>query len=412
MFPVTNARTPGRRTAVFRGDLKSTMGYGYETRAMASLLPDDFDVFGVDLHPNPNDCDQRFPGQLISDEEVFRLSVMPDRRVSVINNTSPEGYIYFPGAVNIGMFSWETDAIAYKLDWPELIATMDFNWAKTTFHQSCLKHIGIAGGATLVAWPFDFTARQPSTPERLDGLAVTYIECLGDDASGVAVSATTVRRLGVPVLLSVSSMAPRKGLPILLSEWRDHVAAGGEGVLLLKLRPIHNHRLPSDTAAVMADLLRETGYQVGDPVRIAYTLEDLQAEDVRELYRLSDGYVTATYGEGFGGPVVEALILGRPVIAPRHSSLADLLPPGYPLEVECRRLRVGLVGNSPIYPHASSWSLPTRGSLVRAFAAFAGMSQETRHEVMAQARSYAEAFCSQPVVAEALRRFFDGLETR
>ena len=34
------------------------------------------------------------------------------------------------------------------------------------------------------------------------------------------------------------------------------------------------------------------------------------------------------------------------------------------------------------------------------------------HEVMAQARSHAEAFCCRSVVAEALRRFFDGLEMR
>ena len=388
------------------------MGYAYETRATASLLSKDFDVFGVDLHPNPKDCQEHFPGELISDDEVFRLALSHDRHVSIVNNTSPEGYIYFPGAVNIGTFYWETAAMPYGLRWSELITSMDFHWAKTTFHQSFLKHCGLAEEAPLIAWPFDFAARQASTPERLDRITLTYVERLEDDASGLAVSAAAVPRLGAPVLLSVSSMAPRKGLPILLSEWRDHVAAGGAGVLLLKLRPIHNHRLPSDMGTAVADLLKEMGYRVGDLARIAYTFQDLQAEDVRELYRLSDGYVTATYGEGFGGPVVEALVLGRPIIAPRHSSLADLLPPGYPLEVECRHLRVGLAGNSPIYPHASSWSLPVRGSLVRAFAAFANMSQERRHQVMAQARSHAEAFCSGPVVAESLRRFFDGLEMR
>ena len=143
-------------------------------------------------------------------------------------------------------------------------------------------------------------------------------------------------------------------------------------MLLLKLRPIHNHRLRGDGAPAMQTLLAEAGFRPGDGVRIAYTFEDLEAAELRELHRLSDGYVTATYGEGFGGPVVEALILGRPVICaaplqPRRPAAARATR----LEVEVRRRHVGLAGNSPIYPHASSWGLPVRGSLVRAFRDFA-----------------------------------------
>ena len=388
------------------------MGYAYETRAMASLLPPEYDVFGVDLHHNPRDCGEVFPGELISDDEVWRMCAVRDRHVSVVNNTSPEGYIYIPGAVNIGSFYWETDVVVYGLDWPELIGAMDFIWAKSTFQQDLFKRCGASQPVPVVTWPFDFDPMHAGRPELLPQIPLSYVERLEADGGAVATRAAAVAKFGTPLLLSVSSMAPRKGLPILLSEWRDHVAGGGEGVLLLKLRPIHNYRLRGEAAPAMAGLLAEAGFRVGDAVRIAYTFEDLDADELRELYRVCDGYVTATYGEGFGGPVVEALILGRPVIAPRHSSLSDLLPPGYPLEVECRRLHVGLAGNSPIYPHASSWSLPVRGSLARAFTTFAEMSEERRQEVMAQARGHAEAFCSRSVVAEALRRFFDGLELR
>ena len=388
------------------------MGYGYETRALARLLPQGCEVFGVDLHYNPRDGSELFPGELISDDDVSQLCATSDRHVSVVNNTSPEGYVYFPGAVNIGTFYWETDAVARGLDWPEMIAAMDFSWAKSSYQQSLCKRCGVSQPTSVVTWPFDFHSPQASRPELLAALPLSYIGRLEDGAASVSTTAAAVAGFGAPLLLSVSSMAPRKGLPILLSEWRDHVGGGGEGVLLLKLRPIHNHRLRGDTAPAMAELLAEAGFGFGDEVRIAYTFEDLQADQLRELYRLSDGYVTATYGEGFGGPVVEALIAGRPVIAPRHSSLADLLPPGYPLEVEFRYLHVGLAGNPPIYPHASSWGLPVRGALARAFAAFTAMSEQTRHQVMVQARSHAEAFCSQSVVAAALQRFFDGLETR
>ena len=401
-----------RRTVVFRGDLRSTMGYSYETRALAGLLPEDYDVFGVDLHYNPRDGREAFPGELISDEDVLQLCAIHDRQVSVVNNTSPEGYVYFPGAVNIGAFYWETDAIAYGLDWPELIAAMDFHWAKSSFQLDLFRRCGVSQPVPVVTWPFDFEQVHAPRPGLLADLPVNYVERFHPEASSVSRRAAGVARVDEPLLLSVSSMAPRKGLPILLSEWRDYVGQGGEGVLLLKLRPIHNHRLREDEAPAMADLLAEAGFRAGDDVRVAYTFADLEAAELRELYRLCDGYVTASYGEGFGGPVVEALMLDRPVIAPRHSSLADLLPEGYPLEVETLRRHVGLAGNSPIYPHASSWGLPVRGSLVRAFQRFAQMSEQVRSQVAAEARAHAQGFCSREVVAAELLRFFDGLEMR
>ncbi len=364
----------------------------------------------MDLHHNVRDAAQVFPGPLITDKDVTALCARRAEQVIVVNNTSPEGYGYFPGAVNIGAFYWETEAIPYRLDWPEMIAAMDFSWAKSSCQQDFFRRCGITPAPPVITWPFSFEEARVCGPGRLDRLALTYIERLEGTVSPGRTTAAKIGEYGAPLLLSVSSMAPRKGLPILLSEWRDHVALGGRGVLILKLRPIHNHRLHGDKAPDMAELLAEAGFQIGDKVRIAYTFEDLETEDLRSLYRLTDGYVTATYGEGFGGPVVEALILDRPVIAPRHSSLADLLPGGYPLEIECERLHVGLAGNSPIYPHASSWGLPLRGALVRALQAFEGMEADERRQVMEHARRHAEAFCSEAVVAASLQRFFDGLE--
>ncbi len=384
------------------------MGYAYETRALAALLPPDYEVLGVDLHPNPRDNGEVFPGDLVTDKAIAELCADTGRQVSVVNNTSPEGYAYFPGAVNIGLFSWETDAIAYGLNWPELIAAMDFNWAKTTYQQAFLKRCGWMDPVPLIAWPFDFDLQPASQPERLAHVSLSYIDRYSEAPRAMAAAA--VAEVGAPLWLSVSSMAPRKGLPILLSEWRDHVDGGGEGLLMLKLRPIHNHRLDGQGAPDMSEWLAHAGFRAGDRVRIAYTFEDLDVADLRELYRLSDGYVTAAYGEGFGGPVVEALILERPVIAPRHSSFADLLPAGYPLQVETTLRHVGLAGNSLIYPHASSWGLPDRGSLVRALGRFTGMSAETRRRVMEEARRHAQAFCGRPAVAAALLGFFDGLE--
>ncbi len=45
----------------------------------------------------------------------------------------------------------------------------------------------------------------------------------------------------------------------------------------------------------MQAMRAEAGIRSGDPVRIAYTFEDLGAAELRELHRLSDGYATFTY---------------------------------------------------------------------------------------------------------------------
>ena len=402
---------PHRRTAVFRGDLRSITGYGYETRALADLFPAHWDILGVDLHYNPKDSKGAFPGELISDDDVMRLCSRLDRRIYIINNTLPNDYVYFPGAVNISTLSWETDALPPDLNWPEMIGAMDYVWAKSSFHLTLLERCGAAEGAAAITWPFDFDLEAAPTSDALADLSLRYFETFVDDRKKPSTIPYVLERLGSPVLLSVSSLAPRKGLPILLSEWRDYVAAGGAGVLLLKLRPIHNWRVKDEAETLMAELLSDAGFRACDRVQIAYTFEDLDREHLRALYKLCDAYVSSTYGEGFGGPIAEALALGKPVIAPRHSSLSDLLPPGYPLEVECSRHRVALAGNPPIYPHGSSWSLPVRGGLTRAFAAFALMSDARRAEVMRQAREHAKAFCSKPVVAAALRLFFEKVES-
>ena len=134
-----------------------------------------------------------------------------------------------------------------------------------------------------------------------------------------------------------------------------------------------------------------------------YTFEDLGLDDLRALYDMSDAYVTTTFGEGFGGPVVEALAYAKPVIAPRHSSLADLLPPDDPLCVDHVMSRVGLMGNAAIYPHDSTWGVPLRGALVRALRVFEAMSPGERSATAQRTRDHARAFCSRPVVAAALR---------
>ena len=389
-----------RKIVVFRGDLLSSLGFGYYTRALAELVSAEYEVLGVDLHPNPGDNVGRFPGRLVADDELSIIARESASSLCVISLATPEQYVYFPGAVNVGIFPWETDAVSYQLDWPELIMAMDANWSVTSFQQTLLRRHGWTKPSPIIPWPFDFSAgntgdKTVAAPplRRLQALPTST----GDEPPPVA-----IKDLPGPIFLTVSSLAPRKGLPILLSEWRDYLEGGGVGVLALKLRPVHHGDAGDGGFGFLHELMVNAGFYPGSITSIAYTFEDLGYDEVQALYTAADAYVTATYGEGFGGPVLEALLAATPVIAPRHTSLADLLPSDYPLQVAAHSLHVGLTGNSPIYPAASSWWIPERGALRDRMSELAALPHERRREIAAAARRHAQGFCSREAVAASL----------
>jgi glycosyltransferase involved in cell wall biosynthesis len=57
---------------------------------------------------------------------------------------------------------------------------------------------------------------------------------------------------------------------------------------------------------------------------------------LNEMYNAADLYLTTTLGEGWGLPITEAMAAGLPVVAPRHSSLAEIGGEGRAILYECR----------------------------------------------------------------------------
>ena len=391
---------------IIRGDLRSTTGYGHETRALARLLRPRFEILGVDLHHNPLDDSARFPGRLIQDADIAALCEA-GARPFVLNNTPPETFAYFQGATNIGAFYWESDPLPRLRRWPEMICAMDHVWAKTRFDQALIRESGFSRPVPIVTWPFDFDAVETARPETLAGLDVFWIDHMAVGGPAVRRMAE-VRRGARNLFLSVKSLAPRKGLPILLSEWRDYIQSTDDhnDALCLKLKFTHNDKLEADIEQQIAAMLARAGFRDGERVRIAFTAADLTHQQLRALYALSDAYVTTSYGEGFGGPVVESLLTHRPVIAARHTAAEDLLAADHPFLIESRRLHVGLRGNSQIYPNAASWHVPVQGSVVRALQGFADTDAEARIAATRAARAHAAAFCGRAAVQRHLDAFF------
>ncbi|MBB6227805.1 glycosyltransferase involved in cell wall biosynthesis [Polymorphobacter multimanifer] len=109
-----------------------------------------------------------------------------------------------------------------------------------------------------------------------------------------------------PVLLSVGTVEPRKGHDVLLDalDWHWQNDPHSKVKLLVVGRP-------GWKTESLQQRLRTHGEQ-GHRLR---WLESASDELLAELYRSTAGLVSASRGEGFGLPLVEALVHGAPVLA-------------------------------------------------------------------------------------------------
>jgi hypothetical protein len=165
------------------------------------------------------------------------------------------------------------------------------------------------------------------------------------------------------VFLAIQTDTPRKGLPVLSAAWANHVQrVHGRSCLLIKYMSINVSKPPCDCHIEVSAMLRGAFRRVGaaiDHDMHVYIIYDYLSDDVLEaIMQNSRAVVTAAYGEGFGGSVADAIRLGIPVITPRHTALANLLPPDYPYIVNAVPFRGLLKGNLPVYSPSCQWYVP------------------------------------------------------
>ena len=401
-------------TFAIRGDILSTTGYARAARALAGILTEEYHVLGVSIHEDPADQSAVFPGPVLSDADLRKFS--RTNPLVVIHHTTPDHFLPVPGAINIGLFYWETDAIPRKLAWPEHIASMDAIWAPTRFVADFVRGCGFEGPIALIPWAQHFNESTPSLRSATADIEFDFVERLrlkseSDASMWRPTSLDRLRSSGAHVFLAIQSLAPRKGLPILINEWCRYLrgAPHSTAVLLLKLNFRHAHDIGADPRQHLLDLLHRYGIPDGEQVSIGLISRVLSDEEMLQLTARASALVTCSYGEGFGGPIVEAINVGTPVIASRHTGIADLLPSEYPLQYDSRLSRVHLRDLVDVYPPSSSWHVPDSGALAKAISNFDALDLAQRVQIVSDARTHAQAFCSVPVVRNLVRNAVERL---
>ena len=296
-----------RRLLIIRGDLRSRTGIAYDARAKMHLLDNDFDIVGVDVHPDPADRDEPFSYPIISDEEVPERLAKSQHRPVVLHHTPPDDFRGFPGAWNIGCFYWETDVAPRLRQWQAKIALMDAMWAPCSMIAGLIRSMGYAAPIHNIAWPFDFTQARRSDPRLRQSINVRLFGDLAVRDFEIRNSSLAEARLSARNLfVTVQSMAARKGLPILLREWHTHLSEAGNSsdLLILRLAFRHASNLSGSPEADFASMLQNAGFRSGQKTRIGIIAETLSHSELtattlqplRTILQKAESYKRLTFG--------------------------------------------------------------------------------------------------------------------
>jgi glycosyltransferase involved in cell wall biosynthesis len=387
---------------VIRGDLQSHSGHAASSRDFCRVFQGLFDrVVGVDIHYSKHLPFEPFPCPVVSDEEARRLAARADSAL-VLTYTTPDHFARYPNAACVGLTVWETDRLPpahpYRRSWIERINHLDALWVESTHTRDLFKAAGVRVPIRLIPWPvrtspalprglpegfvYDTDRRPPlarvlTHALRLQKLRVNGLrwltEALGARSAtrflhGIRRPSRDLPEPAEQTLVCVAQDVPRKGLLLLLSEWMEFKRRpeAARWSLLFRSYPCKEIR-PVDFVVRFWSYVQALKRQLQVEQAKVYLwgdgLDDAQFE---QLVANTWGCVSASLGEGFCGPAALALALGKPLLAPRHTSFLDLLPDDYPYTFASRPAHVRFV-HSPsaaLYHPASVWHVPEPFALV------------------------------------------------
>jgi glycosyltransferase involved in cell wall biosynthesis len=376
----------GRRPLlIVRGDLRSETGWSRATRALIDAVADDFVlVVGVDVHFHPARSRSDFPHAVVDEAAAAKMSSEVPGAV-VLHAVLPGGILRHAGSVNLGWWFWETDKLPVASDWALKLAALDAMLSPSLWQAAIVRHLLPQLAIRIVRWPHlglveprhvpapacqALTLYRPFARDELRRLQLAPGARRDGDPGAALLAAAT---LPPDILLScrdgyflaVQSDAPRKGLPVLLSEWCRYRADSSRSTgLLVRFSSLDVGLGPTEKLRRFSEIAHDAAR--GDDAKLENVfvlLDEVPRPTLDILYGAATAYVSPSFGEGFGGTLVEAAAEGCPVVAPRHTACGELLPPSYRFAFDTIAHIGGLMDQLPIQPPNGSWHVPRPGAI-------------------------------------------------
>lgn len=400
---------------IIRGDLRSNFGYGRALRSHAALIQNHVGtLLGVDLHYHPEVSTAHFPWPIIQDADAAAVLQTYDGPRFVLNYTTPDGFVRFNNAYNIGMFYWETDRYNEELGWADAILEMDAMWIPSRFMENAIREAGFDRTVTVIPWPHRRQENvDPYTGDLPDTLRVDdYIRTKKFRTRTIPFE--QMKSGHKNVFLSITQNVARKGLTVLLSEWlRFKTQFDDSSALLIKLSSFITGKTNEQHLLPIAQQVSSLAHRFSaSPTDVYLCHATLSEDSLSQLYRSCDALLAMTFGEGFGGTVVESGLQGTPVVLGSHTAVADFIPNGYPLVVRGSMANASLRGQLHYYPVSSRWFIPEYGELKRILGILSVSSASSRESMGSQLAEKIESICDPIMVNELIgREIRKGYET-
>ncbi|CAH1904114.1 Glycosyl transferase family 1 [Candidatus Nitrotoga sp. HW29] len=245
----------------------------------------------------------------------------------VLVHLPPEYWpVYFePGRRNVGFTAWETDRLPPH--WPSLLNLAERVLVPSSMNREVCERCGVVVPVRAVPHIL-YEAPSPVSDEGRRQIR-----------AGLGIGPHTT------VFYSINTWEPRKGVYDLLSAFASAFSNTDDVVLLLKTSLRGIGAPPSYTAAPVAELLatwhqRAARGREGCLPSIRVIGDDLSGEQIENLHRAGDVFVSLTRGEGWGMGGCAALVRGRPVLMTGWSGQLDYLGSEWPWLVNYRLTQV------------------------------------------------------------------------
>lgn len=311
--PVPAPSRTGEPRIAIRGDWYSPSGFGQAGRGVYQALET------AGLRPVAS----LVPKDTIQDKRLWReeVSLRRDLADVWIHHVPPETMDLSLLGKHASFFFWETDRLPERS--LEVLSGLDELWAPSSFVAEVLKASGLAIPVIQVSPPVDTELYAPGLP----GSAVV------DLPGGFDPSWT--------VFLYVGTWDPRKRPDLLVRSFTRTFSRRDRALLLLKSYVTGNPEKDREILSTWVESAR-----AGDAhVRLIPGI--LSAPEMADLFRFATAFATASRGEGYCLPAVQAMSAGKPVIAAGWSAFRDYVTLPVDYSVRAIPREVTLPGYSP-----------------------------------------------------------------
>lgn len=316
------------------------MGYGLQARRMLRPLIEG----GADIKLIPDE-DYLPPYMKIDDpfwnKQVELSKTKPDSGLRIMYSL-PTRFRPDPNGINVGYSMWETDE--YPREWARII-----NESCKYFFAGCNSLVNSAKKANIMMPIIPVNATLDTSLWKPEGDHI-QINDIPEDCIK---------------FLFIGNFIPRKNLEELLLGFNVAFEGVKDVCLIIKTWSNSNDSKGKKHIAEAIRLLNNRATGLISKPKIHVISDILEEEQIINLIRYADSYVSVSKGEGFDLPLMQAMSMEKLIVTTRFLAHGDYLNDSNSLEVK-HTLMPCSEAAAPLYDSYQNWSRPDMGSYIEA----------------------------------------------